>query len=64
MQLGFERVKTHPNYLCEVFMDNKVLVEMIRKKYYEEKMIAEYKLLLNKVVDLEDKFLKDFSKDK
>ncbi len=45
-------------------MDNKVLVEMIRKKYYEEKMIAEYKLLLNKVVDLEDKFLKDFSKDK
>ena len=27
-------------------------------------MSAEYKLQLNKVVDLEDKFLKDFSKDK
>jgi len=45
-------------------MDNKVLAEMIRAKYYEEKMTAEYKLQLNKVVELEDKFLKDFSKDK
>jgi len=43
-------------------MDNKVLAEMIREKYYEEKMTAEYKLQLNKVVELEDKFLKDFSK--
>ena len=45
-------------------MDNKVLAEMIREKYYEEKMTAEYKLQLNKVVEMEDKFLKDFSKDK
>ena len=45
-------------------MDNKVLVEMIREKYYEEKMTAEYKLQLNKVVEMEDKFLKNFSKDK
>ena len=45
-------------------MDNKVLAEMIRKKYYEEKMTAEYKLQLNKVVEMEDKFLKNFSKDK
>ena len=45
-------------------MDNKVLAEMIKEKYYEEKMSAEYKLQLNKVVELEDKFLKDFSKDK
>lgn len=45
-------------------MDNKVLVEMIREKYYEEKMTAEYKLQLNKVIELEDKFLKDFSKNK
>ena len=45
-------------------MDNKLLAEMIREKYYEEKMTAEYKLQLNKVVELEDKFLKDFSKDK
>lgn len=45
-------------------MDNKVLVEMIREKYYEEKMSAEYKLQLNKVVEMENKFIKDFSKDK
>jgi len=45
-------------------MDNKVLAKMIREKYYEEKMTAEYKLQLNKVVELEDKFLKGFSKDK
>ena len=64
MHLEFERVKTHTNYLCEVFMDNKVLAEMIREKYYEEKMTAEYKLQLNKVVKMEDKFLKNFLKDK
>ena len=45
-------------------MNNKVLAEMIREKYYEEKMTAEYKLQLTKVVELEDKFLKDFPKDK
>ena len=45
-------------------MDNKVLAEMIKEKYYEEKMSAEYKLQLNKVVEMEDNFLKDFSKDK
>lgn len=45
-------------------MDNKVLAEMIREKYYEEKMTAVYKLQLNKVVEIEDKFLKNFSKDK
>ena len=45
-------------------MDNKVLVEMIREKYYKEKMAAEYKLQLNKIVEMENKFLKDFSKDK
>ena len=45
-------------------MDKKVLAEMIREKYYAEKMTAEYKLQLNKVVEMEDKFLKTFSKDK
>lgn len=54
----------HTPTICEVFMNNKVLAEMIREKYYEEKMTAEYKLQLNKVVEMEDKFLKDFSKDK
>lgn len=46
------------------FTDNKVLAETIREKYYEGKMSAEYKLQLIKVVEMEDKFLKDFSKDK
>ena len=45
-------------------MDNKVLAEMIREKYYEKNMSAEYKLQLNKVVEMEDKFIKGFSKDK
>ena len=45
-------------------MDNKVLAEKIREKYYKEKISAEYKLQLDKVVEIEDKFLKDFSKDK
>ena len=48
----------------EVNMDSKVLADMIREKYYEEKMSAEYKLQLIKVVDMEDIFVKDFSKDK
>ena len=30
----------------------------------KKKMTAEYKLQLNKVVEIEDKFLKNFSKDK
>ena len=45
-------------------MNNKFLAEMIREKYYEEKMTAEYKLQLNKVVELEDNFLKDFFKSR
>ena len=45
-------------------MNNKVLADMIKEKYYEEKMSAEYKLQLIKVVDMEDTFVKDFSKDK
>ena len=45
-------------------MDNKVLADMTREKYYEQSMTAEYKLQLNKVVEMEDNFLKGFSKDK
>ena len=45
-------------------MGNKVLVDMIKEEYYEEKMSAKYKLQLIKVVDMEDNFVKDFSKDK
>ena len=45
-------------------MNNKVLAEMIREKYYEEKMSAEYKLQLNKSVEMEAKSLKDFTETK
>lgn len=45
-------------------MKNETLIEFIKEKYYEEKMSAEYKLQVNKISELEDKFTKDFSKDK
>lgn len=58
------RVKTQTNLTQGTFMDNKVLADMIREKHYEQKMTAEYKLKLNKVVEMKDNFLKNFSKDK
>ena len=45
-------------------MKNEILIEFIKEKYYEQKMSAEYKLQLTKIVELEKKFIKDFSKDK
>lgn len=45
-------------------MKNETLVEFIKERYYEQKMLAEYKLQLTKIVELEDKFTKDFSKEK
>ncbi len=45
-------------------MKNETLIEFIKEKYYEQKMSAEYQLQLTKIVELEDKFTKDFSKDK
>ena len=45
-------------------MKNETLIEFIKEKYYEQKMSAEYKLQLTKIVELEKKFIKDFSKDK
>ncbi len=45
-------------------MKNETLIEFIKEKYYEQKMSAEYKLQLTKIVELENKFTKDFSKDK
>ena len=41
-------------------MKKEILIELIKEKYYEEKMSAEYKLQVNKIVELEDKFTKDF----
>ena len=62
MQKFFIRVKTHAT--VGVLMKNKTLIEFIKEKYYEQKMSAEYKLQLTKIVELEKKFIKDFSKDK
>lgn len=45
-------------------MKNKTLIGFIKEKYYKQKMSAEYKLQLTKIVELEDEFTKDFSKDK
>ncbi len=62
MQNFFRRVKTHTT--CGGLMKNETLTRFIKEKYYEQKMSAEYKLQLTKIVELEDKFTKDFSKDK
>ncbi len=45
-------------------MKDETLTHFIKEKYYEQKMSAEYKLQLTKIVELEDKFTKDFSKEK
>ena len=45
-------------------MKNETVIEFIKEKYSEQKMSAEYELQLTKIVELEDKFTKDFSKDK
>ncbi|GEM_PF-5363831 len=45
-------------------MDNIALADMIREKHYEQKMTDEYKLKLNKVVEMKNNFLKGFLKDK
>ncbi len=45
-------------------MKNETLVEFIKEKYCEQKMSAEHELQLTKIVELEKKFTKDFSKDK
>ena len=45
-------------------MKNETIVEFIKEKYYEQKMSAEYELQLTKIIELEEKFTKDFSKNK
>ncbi len=45
-------------------MKNETLIEFIKEKYYEQKMSAEYELQLTKIIELEEKFTKDFSKNK
>lgn len=45
-------------------MKNQSAVNIIRERFVEKKMSAEYLLQLNKVVEKENTFTKDFSKDK
>ena len=45
-------------------MENETLIEFIKEKFYEQKMSAEHELQLTKIVELEKRFTKDFSKDK
>ena len=45
-------------------MKNETVIEFIKEKFYEQKMSVEYELQLTKIVELENKFTKDFSKDK
>ena len=45
-------------------MKNETLIKFIKEKYYEQKMSVEYELQLTKIIELENKFTKDFSKDK
>lgn len=45
-------------------MKNLNIVNIIRDRFEEQKMSAEYKLQLAKVCELEDKFIDGFSKDK
>lgn len=45
-------------------MKNSNIVEIIKNRFAEQKQTAGYKLQLNKIWELEDKFVIDFSKDK
>ena len=45
-------------------MKNANIVEIIKDRFAEQKQTAEYKLQLNKICELEDKFVTGFSKDK
>lgn len=45
-------------------MKNETVIEFVKEKFYEQKMLAEYKLQLTKIVEFENKFTKDFSKEK
>lgn len=62
LQNIFIRVKTHST--LGGLMKNETLIEFVKEKYYEQKMSAEYELQLTKIIELEKKFTKDFSKNK
>jgi len=45
-------------------MKNPAIIQIIKERFQEQKMNAEYKLQLSKIVEMEDKFTKEFSKEK
>ncbi len=45
-------------------MKNPTIVNIIRERFYDDKMSPNYLLQLDKVVEKENKFTKDFSKEK
>ena len=45
-------------------MKKTAIIQIIKERFQEQKMNAEYKLQLTKIVEMEDKFTKEFSKEK
>ena len=45
-------------------MKNPAIIQIIKERFQEQKMNAEYQLQLTKIVEMEDKFTKEFSKEK
>ena len=45
-------------------MKNPAIIRIIKELFQEQKINAEYQLQLTKIVEMEDKFTKEFSKEK
>ena len=45
-------------------MKNPAIIKIIKERFQEQNMNAEYQLQLTKIVEMEDKFTKEFSKEK
>ena len=45
-------------------MKNPAIIQIIKERFQEQKMNTKYQLQLNKIVEMEDKFTKEFSKEK
>ena len=45
-------------------MKNPAIIQIIKERFQEKKMTAEMQLQLNKICELEDAFVKGFSKEK
>ena len=45
-------------------MKNPAIIQIIKERFQEQKMNAEYQLQLTKIVEMEEEFTKEFSKEK